>query len=92
MSNMEYTMRKELDLKAEQERTLSSPMMKNNFILKVLIVALDVFYGKARTLPKFKILEILARYPYWAWENGGYHRLSHIYADCKKPPKAKTDQ
>jgi len=79
----EYTMGKELDLKAEQEKTLQTPVMKANMLLKGMYLAMDLVYGGKRTLPKFKVIEILARYPYWAWENGSYHRLSRRYASSR---------
>lgn len=90
MDDSVYTMGKELDLKAEQEHTLATPVMRSNLILKILIVTLDLFYGKKRTLPKFKVLEILARYPYWAWEDGAYRRLSKDHAAYKQPADNRT--
>ena len=76
----EYTMGKELELKQEQEKTLRAPRLESNLILKAMYLTFDLFYGKARTLPKFMVLEVLARYPYWAWENGSYKKLSKLYA------------
>jgi hypothetical protein len=73
MGQFEYTMGKEADLKAEQARTLATPKLPANLILKFMFWQFDVLYGKARSLPKVLVLEILARYPYWAWENGAYH-------------------
>jgi len=55
-----------------------------------MYLAFDMVYGKERTLPKFKVLEMLARYPYWAWENGSYHRLSKLYARSTKVPDERT--
>ncbi len=88
----EYTMGKELDLKAEQEKTLQTPVMKANIILKSMYVAMDLIYGAKRTLPKFKVIEILARYPYWAWENGSYHRLSRRYARANYAEENASEQ
>ena len=76
----EYTMGKEVDLKQEQEKTLRTPRLESNLILKTMYVTFDIFYGKARTLPKFLVLEILARYPYWAWETGSCKMLSKLYS------------
>ena len=80
MSTYQYTMGKALDLLKEQEITLSMKKLKSNFILKIMYVSFDIFYGSKSTLPKFKVLEILARYPYWAWENGSYRRLSRLFS------------
>ena len=87
----EYTMGEELDLKAEQEKTLQTPAMKANIVLKSMYLAMDLIYGAKRTLPKFKVIEILARYPYWAWENGSYHRLSRRYATAKYTEKEASE-
>lgn len=92
MTNNENTVGEDLDLRREQERTLETPLMKINFILKMLIVTMDLFYGRKRTLPKFRLLEILARYPYWAWENGSYHRLSKMQTAYKMASPETTDQ
>lgn len=87
----ELTIGKDVDLKKEQEKTLASPVMRSNLILKILIVTLDVLYGKKRSLPKVRVLEILARYPYWAWEDGGYRRLTRLHTACRLPPREDTD-
>jgi len=62
-SKYEYTMGKEMDLKAEQEKTLQTPVMQANIILRMMYLTMDLLYGKQRTLPKFKVIEILASYP-----------------------------
>ena len=79
----EYTMGKDLDLKAEQEKTMQTPAMEANFILRMMYAAMDLIYGKKGTLPKFKVIEILACYPYRAWENGSYNRVSRRYARAR---------
>jgi len=91
MAKYDYTMGKDLDLKAEQERTLQAPVMTANFILKMMYVMMDVLYGFKRTLPKFKVIELLARYPYWAWENGAYYRLTRNYARAAFTAKDASD-
>ncbi len=91
VGHYEYTMGKDLDLKAEQERTLATPKLPANLILKFMFWQFDVLYGKPRSLPKVMVLEILARYPYWAWENGAYHLLSKLYSGTKKVPAEKVE-
>lgn len=91
MSKYEYTMGKEVDLKAEQEKTLNVPVMKANFVLKMFYLTADLMYGFKRTLPKFKVIEILARYPYWAWENGSYHRMTRQYANARYTRKEDSE-
>lgn len=83
MVTYQFTRGRDVDLNEEQERTLSTPVLPANLILKTMYFTFDVLYGRARTLPKVKVLEILARYPYWAWEWGGYLRLSRAYSSSK---------
>ena len=85
-----YTMGKDLDLKAEQEKTLAAPNLPANFILKTMFLTMDILYGKVCTLPKVVVLEILARYPYWAWENGAYKLLSRWYCGTDPVPEEKV--
>ncbi len=40
---------------------------------------LDVFYGRARSLSKFKVLELVARVPYQAWEQTAYVAITHVH-------------
>ena len=80
-----------VDLKAEQEKTLQVPVMKANVILKGLFLLMDLIYGRGRSLIKFKSIEILARYPYEAWENSSYHRLTRMYARSGYTEKAGSD-
>ncbi len=64
-------------LRAEQAATLASPRRKASLSAKALFTTMDVLYGKARTLPKFRVLELVARVPYQAWENVAYVALTH---------------
>jgi hypothetical protein len=77
----EYTIgRADLDLRAEQDRTLASPRLRSNLLLRAMYLTFDLLYGRGRSLPKVKVLELLARHPYWAWENGGYLRITRSHA------------
>jgi hypothetical protein len=67
-------------LKQEQEKTLASPRMPSG-LLAGLFVTMDILYGRKRTLSKFKVLEIVARVPYQAWENIAYIAITHTYAN-----------
>lgn len=40
---------------------------------------MDFFYGRKRTLSKFKVLEIIARVPYQAWEHVAYIAITHTF-------------
>lgn len=92
MSKFEYTIgRDDVDLKAEWEKTLQDPGLHSNPILRMMYLVMDVIYGKERTLDKFMVIEILARYPYWAWEIGSYLRLTRQYANPNYTTKASSD-
>src|SRR3989338_3860034 len=47
---------------------------------------MDLFYGKKRSLQKFKVLEVIARVPYQAWEHVAYIAMTHTY---RKPNFAR---
>ena len=68
-------------LKQEQQKTRASPRMRYGFLARLLFVSMDLLYGRKKTLPKFKVLEIIARVPYQAWENVAYVAMTHTHAD-----------
>ena len=57
--------------------TLGSPRRRAGLSARVLFVVMDVVYGKPRTLEKFRVLELIARVPYQAWENVAYVAVTH---------------
>ncbi len=38
---------------------------------------MELLYGKGRNLEKFRVLELVARVPYQAWENVAYVAVTH---------------
>ena len=68
-----------LDLKKEQASTLDSPRKKYGFLASLLFISMDIFYGKKKTLSKFKVLEVIARVPYQSWEHVAYIAMTHTY-------------
>ncbi|MBI4562750.1 MAG: hypothetical protein HY724_11960 [Candidatus Rokubacteria bacterium] len=68
------------ELKREQEKTLASRRMRYGFLARLLFVSMDLLYGRRKTLSKFKVLEIIARVPYQAWENVAYVAITHTHA------------
>src|SRR5215207_11189189 len=44
---------------------------------RALCAFMDIAYGKERTLEKFRVLELVARVPYQAWENVAYVAVTH---------------
>ena len=65
------------DLRCEQHVTLVSPRRRAWFPARVLFWSMDAIYGKPRTLDKFRVLEVVARVPYQAWENVAYIAMTH---------------
>ena len=73
-------------LKAEQKATLAQPRRSPSIGAKALFVTMDIAYGAPRTLEKFRVLELVARVPYQAWENVGYVAVTHT---ARKPRFAR---
>lgn len=69
------------DLKGEQEKTLAAPRMRYGLLARILFFGMDLIYGRRRTLSKFKVLELIARVPYQAWENVAYVAVTHKYGE-----------
>jgi hypothetical protein len=42
---------------------------------------MDLVYGRRRSLSKFKVLEIVARVPYQAWEHVAYVAMTHKHGE-----------
>lgn len=67
------------DLRQEQEKTLTSPRRRYSLLAQLLFVSLNLFYGRKKSLSKFKVLEVIARVPYQAWEHVAYIAMTHTY-------------
>jgi ubiquinol oxidase len=65
------------DLVAAQEATLASPTRRYSFAARILFRTMDALYGRDRSLEKFRVLELVARVPYQAWENVAYVAVTH---------------
>jgi ubiquinol oxidase len=70
----------------EQRVSLSTPRRKAGLSARLLFLVMDLVYGKARTLEKFRVLELVARVPYQAWENVAYVAVTHT---ARKPGFAR---
>lgn len=64
---------------AAQAKTLDTPRRRYGPAARLLFVTLDAIYGKKRTLSKFKVLELVARVPYQAWEQAAYIAITHVH-------------
>lgn len=66
-------------MKAEQRATLAAPRRRYGLPARLLFITMDLFYGRARPLSKFKVLELIARVPYQSWEHVAYIAMTHTY-------------
>lgn len=67
------------ELARAQRETLTSPRRRYSLAARMLFAALDIAYGRSRTLEKFRILELIARVPYQAWEQVAYVATTHVH-------------
>jgi Alternative oxidase len=63
-------------LRDAQAQTLDAPRLRYGLLARALFKAMDLAYGRTRTLVKFTMLEFIARVPYQAWERMGYLALA----------------
>jgi ubiquinol oxidase len=68
-------------LRQAQAETLSQSRPAFGLLARLLFGVMDLAYGKARTMLKFRVLELVARVPYQAWESIGYVAITHVYAN-----------
>lgn len=61
----------------EQQASLRSLRRQYSLSARVLFRIMDAVYGRERTLEKFRVLELVARVPYQAWENVAYVAMTH---------------
>lgn len=64
-------------LAEEHEVTLATPRRSYSHSARALFAIMDRLYGEERTLEKFRVLELVARVPYQAWENVAYVAVTH---------------
>lgn len=68
------------ELRTEQVRTLASGRRRYGLAARALFALMDLAYGRDRSLSKFKVLEVVARVPYQAWEHVAYVAVTHRYS------------
>jgi hypothetical protein len=73
-----------IDLRKEQQRSLERSPLKYGAAARFFFFAMDLAAGKANTLGKAKLLEILACIPYREWEFRQYIQLTFRYHNRKK--------
>jgi len=68
-------------LKKEQTVTLETRRLKSGIGAKILFITMDLIYGRKGSLRKFKVLEVVARVPYIAWEQVSYIAITHTHSN-----------
>lgn len=74
------------DLVRAQQRHLNEPRRSYSLSARALFAVMDLIYGDARTLEKFRVIEVVARVPYMAWESVAYIAMTHT---SKRPEFAR---
>ncbi len=69
------------DLKKEQKASNERPPFRYSLAAKVFFLSMDLITGRTITLPKVKLIEILASIPYRSWETREYARMTRRYGD-----------
>ena len=78
-----------IDLKKEHQNTLDTPRYPYSFIAKLFFAGMDIAAGKKDSLPKAKLLEILASVPYRVWEFRYYMKQTRKFFNTDKVKKAQ---
>jgi hypothetical protein len=65
------------ELVANQQLQLDGARRDYSVPARMLFRTMDLVYGPERTLEKFRVLEVVARVPYQAWENVAYIAMTH---------------
>jgi ubiquinol oxidase len=60
-----------------QLETLAGDRRHYGVLARLLFFTMDLVYARKRTFSKFKVLEVVARVPYQAWEQVAYVALTH---------------
>lgn len=76
-----------IDLKREQQNTINTPRYNYTFSARLFFSIMDFMAGSKNTLPKAKLLEILAGIPYRAWEMRNYMKQTRQYKELVKVEK-----
>ena len=63
----------------EQRRTLGADRLRPGVSARLLFATMDLLYGRRASLRKFRVLEVVARVPYMAWEQVGYVAITHTH-------------
>ncbi len=69
------------DLRAAQQASLARPRYAYSWMARLFFFGMDLLTGSEPTLPKIKLLEMLASIPYRAYEARAYREMTRHYQD-----------
>jgi ubiquinol oxidase len=69
-------------LRVGQQETLAAPRRNYSLFARFLFVQMDLLYGRKSTIRKFRVLEVVARLPYRAWEKQSQKQLNRVDDDA----------
>ena len=69
------------ELRRQQAVTLAGARRRYSVSARALFAIMDLVYGRERSLEKFRVLELVARVPYQAWENVAYVAVTHTASE-----------
>jgi len=78
-----------IDLKKEQKATQQRPRYTYSLAARFFFLSMDLITGTRITLPKVKLLEILASIPYRSWEIRQYTRMTFGYRNPELVQEAR---
>ncbi len=59
--------------------TLATPRRDYSIAARLLFLTMDLLYGRAGNLSKYRVLEIVARVPYQTWETLSYKQITRVH-------------
>ena len=59
--------------------TLATPRRDYSIAARLLFLTMDLLYGRAGSLSKYRVLEIVARVPYQTWETLSYKQITRVH-------------
>lgn len=68
------------DLWSGQQETLTAPRRRYSLPARFLFLTMDLLYGRRSSVSKFRVLEVVARLPYQAWETQSYKQMNKVNA------------
>jgi hypothetical protein len=79
----------DIDLKKEQAASLARPRYPYSPAARFFFAAMDLVTGRKGTLPKARLVEILASIPYREWELRQYSRMTRGYRNPELVEQAR---